>query len=165
MASSALPQYPHWVYAPPRSPSCPVPGSPGLSLSLQCPHTEATQKVLEQRLHLDRRGFGVSLLEMSPLTWGLRGCVRTTVDSKDRASLILPVQLDSVLEVEHRGSTHLRTPDPCDAKETPTRKEAVQTNQAQMEPGGLGSRLPRCQTRAQCLSQNSFLVPAGAQGS
>lgn len=38
------------------------------------------------------------------------------------------MQLDSVLEVEHRGSMHLRTPDSCDAKGKPPKKEAGETN-------------------------------------
>lgn len=68
----------------------------------------------------------------------------------------------SVLEVEHRGSTCLRTPEPCDAKGTPNRKEAAQTDQAQIETGGLDSRQPRVRVRTQCLSQKPLLIPAGA---
>lgn len=40
----------------------------------------------------------------------------------------MPMQLDSFLEVEHKGSMHLRTPDSCDAKGKPPKKEAGETN-------------------------------------
>lgn len=74
---------------------------------------------------------------------------------------MLPKQLYSVLDVEHRGSMHLRTPDTGDAKGTPNRKEDTQTKQAQREPGGLGSRQPGCPESGSGHSI-PFLAPAGA---
>lgn len=64
--------------------------------------------------------------------------------------------------MEHRGSTRLRTPERCDAKGTPNRKEAAQTDQEQIETGGLDSRQPRVRAKTQCLSQKPLLIPAGA---
>lgn len=100
------------------------------------------------------------------LTWDLRGC-----GFQGQSSLISPMQLDSVLEVEHRGSTHLRTPDTCGAKGTPNRKEAAQTKQAEVEPGGPGSTRLRCQGQGQAQYLLQKLLPGscwhynGAQGS
>lgn len=117
----------------PRPPSCPVPGSP---VPKPC------SSMSTHRSHKKSPGTKVTLIQMQlwgpppggvtvTPTWDLRGC-----GFQGQSSLISPMQLDSVLEVEHRGSTHLRTPDTCGAKGTPNRKEAAQTKQA--EVGGAG---------------------------